>query len=163
MLPAIINDPVFNGVGLFIHKIIHKGWLTSQRNNVPYEDYLQDFTVLWLKRRSKYDASRGAMTTFAGVVARSFVLKRIRTSKNKKNSTKHYSGVYDIDQRGFNPDAEEIALIEAYEKLESKKAIGIVNRLCTSTQMNQIKVMELAESIQHKVQNRNRSAIAVRA
>lgn len=168
MLTSILRDPMFDGVGPLIHKILYKGWTTSQQNNVSYEDFFQDFVVLWLKRRGKYDPSRGKMTTFAGTVALNFVRHKIKQAKHPK----HYvyqawgqNGESDFDTARHTVDftAEEMALITAYENQESKKAIGLAKRLCEATQTDKNKLMDTMESIQHKVALRSRKAIVVLA
>lgn len=165
---SIILHEMFCGVGPLIHKILWKGWTTSQQGRVEYGDYFQEFVVLWLKRREKYDPTRGAMTTFAGMMALNFVRAEIKKNDRRPKTHQFDANIYD------EPSAEwdiavakvefseaELDLIEAYEHQPSKKAIGLTKRLCDSTQIDKNKLLELADSIQEKVALRSRKPSVV--
>lgn len=159
MITTMLNEPMFDGVGPLIHKILHKGWKTSMQNRVSYEDYFQDFVVLWLKRRSKFDPSRGMMTTFAGTVALNYVRGQIKKSKHPKNHGYGQEDNFDISAPHVEFDNEELRLIETYQRLDNKKAIGLVKRLCQATNMEKKQVLEAMDSIKTKVKQRSEPTI----
>lgn len=154
MITAMLNEPMFDGVGPLLHKILHKGWRTSMQNRISYEDYFQDFVVLWLKRRGKFDPARGMMTTFAGTVALNYVRAQIKKAKYRTSYGFGQEDGFDISGPHVEFDAEELQLIETYQRLDNKKAIGLAKRLCQATNMDKTELMDAMESIQTKVQKR---------
>jgi hypothetical protein len=167
MLNAILSEPMFCGAGPLIHQILYKGWSTSQQNRVSYEDYFQDFVVIWLKYKHKFDPARGKMTTFAGTVALNFVRAQIK--KSDRRSRVRYFSVqscpfdedfqFDVAVAPTEFDADELAVIEAYDRLESHKKIGLTRRLCQATEISKDKLLDTMEGIRDKVRNRDKRAV----
>jgi len=166
LLNTILSEPMFCGAGPLIHKILYKGWHTSQQNRVSYDDYFQDFVVIWLKYKHKFDPTRGQMTTFAGTVALNFVRAQIKKSDRRSRiqyvSTNAYGECVTLDVTGIPAefDKDELAVIEAYERLESRKAIGLTRRLCQATETNKDKLLDTIEGIKEKVTKRTKRTAA---
>lgn len=170
---SIILHEMFCGVGPLIHKILWKGWRTSQQGRVEYEDYFNEFVVLWLKRREKYDPARGAMTTFAGMMALNFVRAEIKKNDRRPQMSQFDDSLFntpaakgshwEVPTSKVDFSDAELQLIEAYEHQPSKKAIGLAKRLCDATQMDKTKLLELAETIQEKVALRQKPRRSVLA
>lgn len=158
---SLLEDPVFEGVGRFIHKILHKGWSSSCRKHISYEDYFQEFVVLWLSRKHKYDPARGKQTTFAAIVAQNYVRGQIK----KLGRSSHAQTRRLADAQGELPGQlefteEEEAVILAYGNRDSRSKQRIIGHLCAETQINPRDMMTTLESIQTKVRIRNASKTA---
>lgn len=156
MITQELKEPIFDGVGYLLHKILHQGWQSSVANRISYEDYFHDFVLIWLAKRHKYNPDRGAMTTFASAVAINYVRNCIQKTRLPKNQV--YTQYEAIDVAGVDCSLteEEYHLVETHNEMQHKRAKGLIKRLCKEAELDKKNLMETLENIQEKVRERQR-------
>lgn len=145
-------DAVLDGMGKLFVSIISSYARKYSNFADDVDDIFQDFCMFYLEKKDKYDETKGKRTTFVVLLFRTFMFRRYRKNRIlSKNITA------DAVTFGVEYDADEIALIEAFEEGRTRhvevlaKRVGKLPRLVTET----------LEGLQSKVERKQRHQVIV--
>lgn len=119
----IINSGEFDGNGAWVHKILHKAWLSCYKDDQEYEDFFCDFLIIWYKRRAKFDATRARITTFLRMIADSYVRSKLRSKRRRGDALRRHD--VEIDLAVYDEPTTTSPLLDVYAKSRKRSVASL--------------------------------------